>query len=54
MAKETIREHRRSLVCNEQWDSLMEALENPPAPTPLMQEIISLSMGTTWTIKINK
>lgn len=54
MAKETIREHRRSLVCNEQWDSLMDALENPPAPTPLMQEIIGLSMENTWTVKKRK
>ena len=54
MAKETIREHRRSLVCNEQWESLMEALDNPPKPTPLMQEIINLSLEKTWTIKKRK
>ena len=54
MAKATIMEHRRSLVCNEQWDSLMDALENPPAPTPLMKEIIGLSMEKTWTVKKRK
>ncbi len=54
MAKETIREHRRSLVCHEQWESLMEALDNPPKPTPLMQEVINLSLEATWKIKKRK
>lgn len=54
MAKETIREHRRSLVSHDEWESLMLALDNPPAPTPLMEEIINLSLEPTWTVKKRK
>ena len=54
MATALKREYRRSLVCNEQWESLMEALDNPPEPTPLMKQIIGLSLETTWKIKKRK
>ena len=53
-AESVINEHRRLQVSAAQWDSVMEALENPPEATPLMQEIIEMSMEETWTINRKK
>jgi uncharacterized protein (DUF1778 family) len=53
-AKEVIEQHKRLQVEAEQWDEVMEALENPKSPTDLMAEIISMSMEETWTVKSKK
>ncbi|USD68116.1 DUF1778 domain-containing protein [Vibrio sp. SCSIO 43136] len=52
--KAVIEEHKRLKIEAEQWDAVMNALENPPEPTPLMEEIIGMSTEETWTVKINK
>ncbi|MGF1758275.1 DUF1778 domain-containing protein [Photobacterium sagamiensis] len=53
-AESVISEHKRLSVHAEQWDSVMNALENPPEATPLMREIIGMSMEETWTINLKK
>ncbi|MDA0146065.1 MULTISPECIES: DUF1778 domain-containing protein [Vibrio] len=51
-AQEVISERKRLQIQANQWDSVMEALENPADPTELMQEIIGMSLEETWTVKI--
>lgn len=53
-ANEVIEQHKRLQIESEQWDSVMEALENPSEPTDLMREIISMSLEDTWTVKTRK
>ncbi|HGO5293075.1 hypothetical protein C5F63_10185 [Photobacterium damselae subsp. damselae] len=50
-AEETIRDFQRSRICDEQWDEVMAALENPPEPTPLMLEMIGMSLESEWTVQ---
>lgn len=53
-AREIINERKRLLVCESQWGSLMNALDNPPKPTALMDEIIKLSMEEeNWTVTMS-
>ncbi|KOO08749.1 DUF1778 domain-containing protein [Vibrio hepatarius] len=51
-AQEVISEHKRLQIEASQWESVMDALENPAEPTDLMQEIIGMSLEESWTVKI--
>lgn len=53
-AQQIIEQHKRLQIESDQWEEVMDALENPPEPTELMQEIIDMSMEDTWTVKTNK
>ncbi|MDC5870515.1 DUF1778 domain-containing protein [Vibrio europaeus] len=53
-AQEVVDEHKRLQVEASQWESVMDALENPADPNELMQEIIGMSLEESWTVKIKK
>ncbi|KOO14421.1 hypothetical protein AKJ18_13555 [Vibrio xuii] len=53
-AQEVIDEHKRLQIEAGQWESVMDALENPADPNELMQEIIGMSLEESWTVKIKK
>ncbi|MDC5840465.1 DUF1778 domain-containing protein [Vibrio europaeus] len=53
-AQEVIDEHKRLQIEADQWESVMDALENPADPNDLMQEIIGMSLEESWTVKIKK
>lgn len=53
-AQEVIDEHKRLQIEADQWESVMDALENPADPNELMQEIIGMSLEESWTVKIKK
>lgn len=52
-ATEVINEHRRLIVSQEQWGSLMSQLERPSRPNDLMDEIMRLSLEDEWTVMMN-
>lgn len=53
-ASEVINEHRRILVSQEQWESLMSHLECPEEPNDLMDEILRLSLEEEeWKVTMN-
>ena len=53
-AENVIEQHKRSQISSEQWESVMDALCNPPEPTALMREIIEMSVEDSWQVTIKK
>ena len=42
----------KSEICSEQWEAVMNELENPSEPTELMKEIIEMSTEDSWQVTI--
>ena len=42
----------KSEICSEQWESVMNELENPSETTELMKEIIEMSTEESWQVTI--
>lgn len=53
-AEEIIEEHKRLFIDDKQWNDVMDTLLNPPEATPLMKEIINMSLEDSWPIQLKQ